>query len=74
MNDAFVMRPGDRFVARDCGCAFVVDSGPKDITAVRQAPRCCCGHSMVKEGNTAREGDPQHQGMLDAPLRPVAVA
>jgi len=48
MNEKYIMRPGDTFVAQECGCAFVVQSGPDDPSMVQQAPRCCCGHKMVK--------------------------
>lgn len=50
MNEQFVMRPGDTFVAEECGCAFTVESGPADESMARQAPRCCCGHEMIKQG------------------------
>lgn len=50
MNEAFAMRPGDTFVADECGCSFTVESGPNDTSMVKQAPRCCCGHEMRKEG------------------------
>src|SRR5688500_4999215 len=48
MNDPFLMRPGDTFVADECGCSFTVESGPRDAGMARQAPRCCCGHEMKK--------------------------
>ena len=54
MNDEYLMRPGDRFVARECGCAITVDTGPVDVNEVKQSPKCCCGHDMVKEGNADR--------------------
>lgn len=50
MQDEFVMHPGDRFVATKCGCSFTTDSGPRDASMAMQAPRCCCGHEMVKQG------------------------
>lgn len=49
MKEQYVMRPGDRFVANECGCAFTVTAGPRDDKMVRQAPVCCCGHEMVKQ-------------------------
>ena len=52
MNDEQVMRPGDRFVAEECGCAFTVQSGPLDETMVKQATQCCCGPQMKKEQAT----------------------
>jgi hypothetical protein len=48
MNEDYTMRPGDTFVAQECGCAFVVQSGPQNLEMVQQAPRCCCGHEMIK--------------------------
>jgi len=48
MNEEYIMRPGDTFVAQECGCSFVVQTGPDDPSQVKQAPRCCCGHEMVK--------------------------
>jgi hypothetical protein len=45
-----IMRPGDTFVAPECGCSFTVASGPSDENMAVQAPRCCCGHEMVKQG------------------------
>lgn len=48
MNEKYIMRPGDTFVAQECGCSFVVQTGPDDLDMVQQAPRCCCGHEMVK--------------------------
>jgi len=48
MNEDFVMRPGDRFMARECGCAMNVIMGPADIMMATMAPRCCCGHEMEK--------------------------
>lgn len=50
MNEEYVMRPGDTFIADECGCSFTVESGPSDEHMARQAPRCCCGHEMHKEG------------------------
>lgn len=49
MNEQNIMRPGDTFVARECGCAFTVTAGPRDESMVKQAPRCCCGHEMKKQ-------------------------
>lgn len=48
MNEEYVMRPGETFVAEACGCSFVVESGPNDEQRVKQAPQCCCEHSMKK--------------------------
>jgi hypothetical protein len=48
-TEQFVMRPGDTFVADECGCSFTVESGPNDPSTVRQAPTCCCGHAMRRE-------------------------
>jgi|GEM_PF-5046929 hypothetical protein len=48
MNEDYVMRPGDRFVAQECGCAMTVISGPNEAMMAIQAPRCCCGHEMIK--------------------------
>ena len=50
MNEQYVMRPGDTFVAEECGCSFTVQSGPSDESMATQAPRCCCGHEMKKQG------------------------
>lgn len=49
MNEQVVMRPGDTFVAPECGCAFTVTAGPRDEQMSMQAPRCCCGHEMKKQ-------------------------
>lgn len=49
MNEHQVMRPGDTFTARECGCSFTVTSGPRDQNMVKQSPQCCCGHAMVKQ-------------------------
>lgn len=49
MKDQTVMRPGDTFVAPECGCAFTVTAGPRDESMAKQAPRCCCGHEMRKQ-------------------------
>jgi hypothetical protein len=49
MNEQYLMKPGETFVARECGCSFTVKSGPRDESKVKQAPRCCCGHEMVKQ-------------------------
>ena len=48
MDERYIMRPGDTFVAQACGCSFVVQTGPIDPSMAEQAPRCCCGHEMVK--------------------------
>lgn len=48
-NETFIMRPGDTFVAEECGCSFTVESGPSDESMAAQAPTCCCGHRMHKE-------------------------
>jgi hypothetical protein len=48
-SEQWIMRPGDVFVAKECGCSFTVDSGPVDESMAKQAPRCCCGHDMVKQ-------------------------
>lgn len=48
MNEQYIMRPGDTFVAQECGCSFVTQTGPDDPEMAQQAPRCCCGHEMVK--------------------------
>lgn len=50
-NETFIMRPGDTFVADECGCSFTVESGPSDNAMAIQAPTCCCGHPMHKEGD-----------------------
>jgi hypothetical protein len=50
MNEQYIMRPGDTFRAQECGCSFTVTSGPRDENMATQAPRCCCGHEMVKQG------------------------
>lgn len=50
-KEQIIMRPGDRFVAHECGCAFTVDTGPRDESMATEAPRCCCGHAMVKTGD-----------------------
>lgn len=52
MNEQFIMRAGDTFVAEECGCSFTTESGPSDEGMVRQAPQCCCGHQMVKQGTS----------------------
>jgi hypothetical protein len=49
MDEQYVMRPGDTFVAPECGCSFTVESGPSDESMAMQAPRCCCGHEMHKQ-------------------------
>jgi hypothetical protein len=49
MNEQFLMRPGDTFVCDECGCSFMVESGPKDTSMAMQAPQCCCGHQMHKQ-------------------------
>lgn len=49
MNEKWMMRPGDTFSCEECGCSFTVESGPSDMSMVRQAPQCCCGHQMRKE-------------------------
>jgi hypothetical protein len=49
MNEQYLMRPGETFTAKECGCSFTVRSGPRDASMVRQAPRCCCGHEMKKQ-------------------------
>ncbi len=51
MNDDYVMRPGDKFVASECGCSVTVITGPSDPSMAVQAPRCCCGHDMVKSNS-----------------------
>ena len=56
MNERFVMRPGDTFVAEECGCSFTVESGPSDESMATQAPRCCCGHEMRKQDGGMRMG------------------
>lgn len=48
MDERYIMRPGDTFVAQECGCSFVVQTGPTDPNIAQQAPRCCCGHEMIK--------------------------
>lgn len=50
MNEEYIMRPGDTFIAEECGCSFTVESGPGDESMAKQAPRCCCGHEMIKQG------------------------
>jgi len=71
-----IMRPGDTFVAEECGCSFTVESGPRDENMVTQAPMCCCGHSMVKRSGGAASGsltdvsgdtDPAAMGVTGAP-------
>ena len=56
MNEQNIMRPGDTFVAEECGCSFTVTSGPRDEKMASQAPRCCCGHEMKKQGGGAQHG------------------
>ena len=51
-----IMRPGDTFVAEECGCSYTVGSGPSDESMVTQAPVCCCGHSMVKRSGGQTDG------------------
>jgi hypothetical protein len=51
MNEDYVMRPGDTFVARECGCSMTVNTGPGDSSMATQPPRCCCGHSMIKDAS-----------------------
>ena len=55
MNENQLMRPGETFVARECGCSFTVRTGPNDEKMVKQAPQCCCGHEMVKESAQQRQ-------------------
>lgn len=54
--EPYAMRPGDTFVADECGCSFTVESGPRQESGVRQAPVCCCGHAMHKESHSASSG------------------
>ncbi len=49
MNDDYVMRPGDTFVARECGCAVTAITGPTDVAMAIAPPKCCCGHDMIKD-------------------------
>ncbi len=67
-NDAFMMRPGDTFVADECGCSFTVESGPRDEHMAKQAPTCCCGHKMHKEsfGSAGQDGLQTMRGESDA--------
>ena len=53
MNEQYTMRPGDTFAAKECGCSFMVETGPSNESMVKQAPQCCCGHSMVKQPSAA---------------------
>lgn len=72
MNEAFLMRPGDTFVADECGCSFTVESGPQDEGMARQAPRCCCGHEMKKQGQSMLVGgarNPASRGLAPATSR-----
>jgi hypothetical protein len=55
MNEQFIMRPGDTFVADECGCSFTVASGPGDENMATQAPTCCCGHQMRKASAAGTE-------------------
>ena len=74
MNERFLMRPGDTFVAEECGCSFTVASGPSDENMASQAPRCCCGHEMVKqdtEGIDLNE-DTVDDGHVGSPPRAMA--
>ena len=57
MNEQFIMHPGDTFVAEDCGCSFTVVSGPDDDSMATEAPRCCCGHPMHKQGSRQPSGE-----------------
>jgi hypothetical protein len=56
MNERFVMRPGDTFVAEECGCSFTVESGPSDEAWRRRHRACCCGHEMRKQDGGMRMG------------------
>ena len=55
--ETFIMRPGDMFVAEECGCSFTVETGPSHESMAKQPPTCCCGHPMHKEGY---EGNTNH--------------
>ncbi|MDR3706878.1 MAG: hypothetical protein P4L33_01145 [Capsulimonadaceae bacterium] len=52
MSTEYLMRPGDRFEAIECGCAFIVESGPISAALASQPPRCCCGHAMHRVGSS----------------------
>ena len=67
MNKQFIMRPGDRFAAEECGCRFTVESGPTNEKMVRQAPVCCCGHAMKKQdaGSDSAEEREERRDTLD---------
>jgi hypothetical protein len=62
MNEDYLMRAGDKFVARECGCAMSVISGPSEASMAVSPPKCCCGHVMTKEAGLIGEGD-----VLDIP-------
>jgi hypothetical protein len=51
MNDDYVMRPGDVFVARECGCSVTVNTAPSDASMATRPPMCCCGHEMIKDAS-----------------------
>lgn len=70
MNEQFIMRPGDKFIAEECGCSFTVTSGPTEESMASEAPRCCCGHPMHKQenaGNTAGSATRDDQQEMSTP-------
>ncbi|MES2464632.1 MAG: hypothetical protein V4671_29060 [Armatimonadota bacterium] len=74
-NEAFIMRPGDTFVADECGCSFTVESGPGDASMAKQPPTCCCGHQMHKEGYGGVNqvvGDSRHSAHAESDAAPMA--
>ena len=45
-------KQGDVYKCPDaeCGCEVTVTKGAAEDQGGDQAPTCCCGHTMVKEG------------------------
>ncbi len=68
MNDEFTMRPGDVFVADECGCSFTALTGPSDETMSVQAPTCCCGHPMHKQMGASDLDFTERAALSDASL------
>jgi len=68
MNEEFIMRPGDVFVADECGCSVSVHTGPSDESMAMQAPMCCCGHPMHKQMGASDLDFTERAALSDASL------